>query len=294
MGMSGRPCRLSRGGCAGRSRSRARVATAARGRAGAADAGKVLVFTGTAGTANPVSADAAAAITALGAANDFTVDTTAAAATSTRRNSRTTAPSCSSTPRATCSTPPGRSALQSYVQTGGGFVGIGETAHARAGRRLLRHADRPHRRRAHHRRAPSQRQDVEFLDRVHPATRRCRCSEGAQRRLLLVDQQPDGPGPHRRARALRPIARRLVGHQRRDHALHAARPPRTSRSRSARCRGAVTSSRAVRSTPASAARPPRSYDGTVSKHLLGAIQWASGMTRGNCKATITSNYRPRA
>ncbi len=34
-------------------------------------------------------------------------------------------------------------------------------------------------------------------------------------------------------------------------------------------------------------------DGTVSKHLLGAIQWASGMTRGNCKATITLELRAR-
>ena len=26
-------------------------------------------------------------------------------------------------------------------------------------------------------------------------------------------------------------------------------------------------------------------------HLLGAIQWAAGMVRGNCKATINANYR---
>src|SRR3954451_22447764 len=29
----------------------------------------------------------------------------------------------------------------------------------------------------------------------------------------------------------------------------------------------------------------------LQKHLLGAVQWASGMVRGNCKATITSNYQ---
>src|ERR1044072_8566180 len=35
-----------------------------------------------------------------------------------------------------------------------------------------------------------------------------------------------------------------------------------------------------------------SYQNTnLQKHLLGAIQWASGMVRGNCKATITSNYQ---
>src|SRR3954471_23409940 len=45
-----------------------------------ANAGKVLVFTGTAGTANASSPDIATAITALGTANDFTVDTSSAAA----------------------------------------------------------------------------------------------------------------------------------------------------------------------------------------------------------------------
>src|SRR3954447_18017824 len=57
------------------------LATAAIGVApAAADNGKVLVFTGTAGTANPVSTTAANAISALGTANNFTVDTTSSAA----------------------------------------------------------------------------------------------------------------------------------------------------------------------------------------------------------------------
>src|SRR5262249_21342041 len=42
-----------------------------------ANAGKVLVFTGTGGTPNPASADAVTAIKSLGAANDFTVDSSA-------------------------------------------------------------------------------------------------------------------------------------------------------------------------------------------------------------------------
>ena len=80
-------------------------ATAVLGAAPAlADAGKVLVFTGTAGTANASSADVAAAITALGAANDFTVDTTSAVPTSMRRSWLSIARSSSSIRRATCST----------------------------------------------------------------------------------------------------------------------------------------------------------------------------------------------
>ena len=32
------------------------------------------------------------------------------------------------------------------------------------------------------------------------------------------------------------------------------------------------------------------YDATLNKHLASAVQWAAGMVRGGCKATITSNY----
>src|SRR5215216_78391 len=42
-----------------------------------ADAGKVLVFTGTAGTPNAASADTVTTIKALGTANDFTVESSA-------------------------------------------------------------------------------------------------------------------------------------------------------------------------------------------------------------------------
>src|SRR5689334_6643481 len=44
-----------------------------------ADAGKVLVFTGTAGAANPATPAAASALQALAAANDFTATVTSAA-----------------------------------------------------------------------------------------------------------------------------------------------------------------------------------------------------------------------
>jgi hypothetical protein len=32
-------------------------------------------------------------------------------------------------------------------------------------------------------------------------------------------------------------------------------------------------------------------DDDFKKHLLGALQWTSGLTRGNCKATINANYK---
>src|SRR3954469_1330046 len=93
-----------------------------------ANAGKVLVFTGTAGAPNASSADVASAIGALGTANDFTVDTTASAADINAANlagyravvfvnsSGDVLPAAAETD------------LTSYVNNGGGFVGIGETA----------------------------------------------------------------------------------------------------------------------------------------------------------------------
>ena len=36
------------------------------------------------------------------------------------------------------------------------------------------------------------------------------------------------------------------------------------------------------------------YDDALRKHLACAIQWAAGMVRGDCKATINSNYTTRA
>ncbi len=93
-----------------------------------ADNGKVLVFTGTAGTANPVSATAASAITALGTANSFTVDTSSSAAdiNATKLAGYKAVVFVNSSGDVLDTA--GETALQSYVQGGGGFVGIGETA----------------------------------------------------------------------------------------------------------------------------------------------------------------------
>ena len=149
--------------------------------------------------------------------------------------------------------------LQSYVKGGGGFVGIGETAKLEEGNAffdtLIGLTGAPRTTAA----SAASTQDVEFLDRVHPATRDLAALvQGALRQLLPVDQQPDGPGPHRRARAL-------------QHASRTARRSPTTRSRAStgtsntlqpqqrarRCPGAATSSRAARSTPAWARPPPR-------------------------------------
>src|SRR3954465_9794890 len=105
------------------------LATAAIGVApAAADNGKVLVFTGTAGTTNPVSTTAANAISALGTANSFTVDTTSSAAdiNATKLAGYKAVVFVNSAGDVLHT--PGEAALPSYVRSGGGFVGVGETA----------------------------------------------------------------------------------------------------------------------------------------------------------------------
>jgi glucose/arabinose dehydrogenase len=269
----------------------AMLATAAIGVApAAADAGKVLVFTGTAGTANPVSADATAAITALGAANDFTVDTTAAAAdiNATKLAGYRAVVFVNSSGDALDAT--GESALQSYVQTGGGFVGIGETALLEQGNAFfdtligLTGAARTTGA------AVASSEDVEFLDRVHPATKALPMLQKAHNDAYLswtnnptgqvhtvarvrFNKMPDGTS------VTNDTISRFTG-------ATATNQPQQERALSW-CRDVQQG----RSFYTGLGGTTASYtDGTVSKHLLGAIQWASGMTRGNCKATITSNY----
>src|SRR3954451_22903448 len=148
------------------------LATATIGAAPAmADNGKVLVFTGTAGTPNPVSTTAANAIAALGAANSFTVDTSSSAAdiNATKLAGYRAVVFVNSSGDVLDSA--GEAALTSYVQTGGGFVGIGETALLEQGAAAfdtligLTGAARTAGA------AVASDQDVEFLDRVHPATK---------------------------------------------------------------------------------------------------------------------------
>src|SRR5688572_10634888 len=94
----------------------------------AANAGKVLVFTGTAGTANAASADIADAIKALGTANDFTVDVTGTATSINTANLAGYRSVVFVHSAGDVLDAAQEAALQAYVQEGGGYVGIGESA----------------------------------------------------------------------------------------------------------------------------------------------------------------------
>ena len=222
---------------------------------------KVLVFTGTAGTPNASSGDIATAIQSLGTTGQYTADVTSSASdiNATKLADYRAVVFVNSSGNVLDATQ--ETALTDYVNNGGGFVGIGETALLEAGRRhILQHAARPGRHphdghgdleHAGHRvprpRAP-----------VHPGAA---ADRDGHRHLVPVGHQPHGHGPDRRPRPHRRHRRpgRQVDHQRRDRRCARA-PVRTPSSRRATAppRGAATSSRAARSTPRWARRARRS------------------------------------
>ena len=255
-----------------------------------ADAGKVLVFTGTAGTPNAASADAVTAITALGAANDFTVDATADAAAINAANLANYRAVVFVHSSGDVLNEAGEAALQDYVNSGGGWVGLGETALLEqggaaffntltglSGTRITGTGD-------------VTAADVEFLDRVHPATRALPLLAKNQTETYYTwATNPTG--------TVHTVAR-VRGNTLPD----GSSVPNDAVSRFT---GATATIQPQLARPASWCRDiqqGRSFytelgssaaslaDADIRKHLLGAIQWASGMVRGGCKATINSNY----
>jgi type 1 glutamine amidotransferase len=255
----------------------------------AADAGKVLVFTGSAGPANPAGAAAASAIQALGAANDFTVTVTDdAGAISVTNLSQYRAVAFVHSAGDVLDAGQ-QASLQEYVEGGGGFVGIGETAKLEEGEAFFdtligltgasRTAD-----------AETSARDVEFLDRVHPASR--------TNPLVAADhndtyyswtENPTG----------------------KVHTVARVRFNELADGTSVTNDAVTRFSGAANRIQPQGARPiswcldverGRSFytalggtaeayqQATVTRQLLGAIQWAAGMVRGNCKATIDANY----
>src|SRR3954454_18783284 len=267
------------------------LATAAIGVApAAADNGKVLVFTGTAGTTNPVSTTAANAISALGTANSFTVDTTSSAAdiNATKLAGYKAVVFVNSSGDVLDSA--GESALQSYVQGGGGFVGIGETALLEQGNTFfdtligLTGAARTVSA------GTLGTADIEFLDRVSPMTKD----------LPLLWKQQAGTyyqWTNNPTGLVHTVARARTGTIQdgttvaNDAVTRFTGTTNTLQPQNERpiswCRD-IQSGRSfytgLGATDASWA------DANLKTHVLGAIEWASGLERANCKATITSNY----
>src|SRR4051794_5506458 len=268
------------------------LATATIGAAPAmADNGKVLVFTGTAGTANPVSTTAASAISALGAANSFTVDTTSAAAdiNATKLAGYKAVVFVNSSGDVLDTA--GESALQSYVQNGGGFVGIGETALLEQGNAFfdtligLTGAAR-----TAAAGTVTGAQDVEFLDRVSPITRDL---------PLLWKQHTDTyyAWTNNPTGLVHTVARVRIGAIQDGSTVTndaVTRFTGTTNTLQPQNERAISWCRDLQQGrtfyTGLGANDAAWADTTIQKHMLGAIQWASGLVRANCKATITSNY----
>ena len=258
----------------------------------AANAGKVLVFTGTAGTANDANAAATTALQALGTAGDYTVDTTADATKIAAANLAGYRAVVFVNSAGDVLDAAQEADLQSYVQGGGGFVGIGETAKLEEGDAAffdtligLTGASRTTAASA------VSSQDVEFLDRVHPATKDLPHARQGPRPTTTT------PGPRTRPARCTPSpacgsTRSRAAH--RSPTTRSRASPATATTLQPQQERALSWCRDVqqgRSFYTGLGQTAASYDATLSKHLGAAIQWAAGMVRGNCKATINSNYQ---
>jgi hypothetical protein len=255
-----------------------------------ANAGKILVFTGSAGTPNASSADAVTAITALGAANDFTVDSTASAAQINATNLAGYRAVVFVNSAGDVLDAAGEAALQDYVQSGGGYVGIGESAlleqngaaffNTLTGLAAARITGA----------GAASSADVEFLDRVHPSTRALPLvSKGMTETWYTWATNPTGTS-HTVARVRGnslPDGTSVPNDAvQRFNAATSAFQPQLERPASW-CRD-LQQGRTFYTELGSSSTSLATAD--VKKHLLGAIQWASGMVRGGCKASINSNY----
>ena len=259
-----------------------------------AQAGKVLVFTGTAGTQNAASANALSALQAAGTAGGYTVDTTSSAAQINAANLATYRAVVFVNSAGDVLNAAQETDLTNYVNGGGGFVGIGETAKLEEGNAafdtLLGLTGTPRTTAA----SATSIQDVEFLDRVHPATRdlsalaRNRNDNYFQwtnnptgqvhtvaRVRFNTIPTADGTG---RTSVTNDAVQRLTGN---GNTLQ----PQLQRALSW-CRDLQQG----RSFYTGMGQTAAAYDDNLNKHLAAAVQWAAGMVRGNCKATINSNY----
>jgi glucose/arabinose dehydrogenase len=265
-----------------------------------ADAGKVLVFTGTAGTANPASATAAAALQAAGTAGDYTVDVTSDKAQINAANlaGYRAVVFVNSAGDALDDVQEGD--LLNYVNSGGGFVGIGETAKLEEGDPLfdtligLTGANRTTAASA------VSTQDVEFLDRVHPATRDLNALvKGRADNYYQWTNNPTG-NVHTVARVrfnsipVGATTETPAGTGRESVTNDAVtRFTGTTNTIQPQLQRALSWCRDIqqgRSFYTGMGQTVDAYDDTLKKHLGSAVQWAAGMVRGGCKATINSNY----
>jgi glucose/arabinose dehydrogenase/type 1 glutamine amidotransferase len=165
-------------------------------------------------------------------------------------------------------------ALADYMSRGGGFVGIGSAAESEPGTALLDDliGARPDPASA----TGEATRTVEVGDRVHPATRDLPVEMNRTDVWYRWQTRPTGTvHTVARWRALGDPAGDGTSVGGTDHPISWCRDVRGGRS-----------------FYTGMGRTADSYgEDRIRTHLLGAIQWAAGLVRGNCKATINANYR---
>ena len=231
---------------------------------------EVLVFTG---TPDETTTAGVAAIEALGAANDFVVTSTADATQISTANLEGYRSVVFLNVEGDQLTDPQESALDDYVQDGGGFLAIGSTAQGEPGSAAFAAliGARPT---AGSSTAESE-QVVVAGDRVHPATRDLPLVWNRSDVWYQWEQRPTG-NVHTvvRYRAVGAPAGDGTNVGGTDHPISWCKD--ISRGRSFYM---------------GMGRTAAAYgEDRVRDHLLGAIQWSAGLIRGNCKASLNSSY----
>jgi len=238
-----------------------------------AETGRVLVFhPDPAG--HPEVAAGIKAMGDLGRAADFQVDATQSATAFTGANlARYRAVVFLNTPGNRLNGEQ-EGALADYMQTGGGFVGVGTAAEAEPGTALLDDLIGARPDPASPTGAATQ--TVAVGDRVHPATRDLPLELNRTDVWYRWQTRPTG--------TVHTLAR--------WHALSAPAGDGTSVGGTDHPISWCRDIRGGRSFYTGMGRTADSYaEQRLRGHLLGAIEWATGVVRGNCKATINANYR---
>ena len=235
-----------------------------------AQAPRVLVFHGPSDAVNDAGV---AALEAIGAANSFEVDPTADAATFTTSNLagyRAVVFLNNDGDRLNAAQ---ETALQGYIEGGGGFVGIGRAAEAEPASTFVSGliGARP----ATGSPTATSEQVVAVGDRVHPATKSLPLEWTRSDVWYQWTSRPTGQ--------VHTVAR--------YHAPNAPAGDGTSTGGTDWPISWCRDFQGGRSFYTGMGRTAATYAETNFRaHLLGAIQWSAGLVRGGCKATIAANY----
>ena len=232
---------------------------------------RVLVFHG---PTDAVNTAGVSAIEALGTANNFTADNTADATQFNATNLARYRAVVFLDNKGDLLSATQETALQTFIQGGGGFVGIGGAAEAEPTSTFvtgLIGGTRPDASSV----ATASDQVLAVGDRVHPATKDLPLESTRNDIWYRWNPRPTG--------TVHTLARyRAVGAPAGDGTSTGGTDWPISWCRDFQ---------GGRSFYTGMGRTAASYaEANFRKHLLGALQWATGLVRGGCKATIMSNY----